>query len=152
MNHLYVITQGLNDPDTLNRSLLAVAFEQWPGQVEVARQSRRLWDIRATGSLDGVAIWLRSTRKIELRRHGGQLSIWIACFMQHALADRLAAECQDEGTSYRFKPNVARMRTYRAWMRWLHRDQPLDWIDARVAWMLERAPKEILRVRPVRRS
>jgi hypothetical protein len=118
MNHAFVHVRANLDAKEVEAFLKDLVLRKWAGAVEVIPSSKDHWLISAPGHGEfpfSLSIWIRSARKIEMRKCYGDPSSWLQAFIRDHLAAHFKGRCGDEGVSQKFKPEPDRFWDYAGW-------------------------------------
>jgi hypothetical protein len=152
VNHAFItLKRDLPSPAAFGVVLNEIVTQKWGSAVEVEQQGNDRWHIRdrEQKGFMGLALWFKSTRKIEMRRGPGDLSGWLQTYMQESIAIHLKGSCGDEGVGYKWKPTPVRYGTFELWFKEVYRgsnSHPIDpaLIQDLFDQTLAQIPKELL--------
>lgn len=147
MNNAFVVTKTNLRADRVHDVLVDLAEAKWGKHVSVRRVGDIQWDLRALvdGVPDyrlGLCVWIKSPRKLVLRKYLGDLSTWFQAYFQEHLADELKGMCRHEFISGSTDPDPTPTETYQRWWLTCRGDDRDE--QAALARSLRRVPAEFL--------
>lgn len=144
-NHVFVIAKRALSDKAVESALRDLAKKYWKQNVSVEKSGDG-WDVFAPALQhgDGVYVWMRTRKTLELRPHGGQWSSWATELVQHALALAFEGVCADESNGRKTDPEPNKMSTYLRWQRFSRGGGRKSHEAKHMAWVRARIPPELL--------
>lgn len=146
MNHAFVTTKSNIDLERVDRLLTELLRAKWGAAIDIERVGDIQWDIAIRNAYGmpvmGLCVWRESPRKLEMRKHLGDLSSWLQAYIQEHLADALHGVCRQEFVTGSTKPAPETVETFERWWVRERGEDPEE--DSLLVRALERIPPPCL--------